>query len=164
MNTLSMARKKKDKTLNQQLAQAIIDQYQPQSVEDMQNALKDIFGPMFEAMLQGGMNSHLGYSNNERGEKETVNRRNGYTKKTLKTRVFGYKEVYLSIRRYSPVQGLCRLFLFIGFFLFRLRVSRQMDFSHEVKDNIHFLKTLAVYLLRRMDNDFLYKLIDDSGS
>ena len=54
---------------------------------------------------------------------------------------------------------------FIGFFLFRLRVSRQMDFSHkEVKDNIHFLKTLAVYLLRRMDNDFLYKLIDDSGS
>lgn len=27
----------------------------------MQNALKDIFGPMFEAMLQGEMNSHLGY-------------------------------------------------------------------------------------------------------
>ncbi len=52
MNTLSMARKKKDKTPNQQLAQAIIDQYQPQSVEDMQNALKDIFDPMFEAMLQ----------------------------------------------------------------------------------------------------------------
>ena len=53
----------------------------------MQDALKDIFGPMFEAMLQGEMNSHLGYSNNERGEKETVNRRNGYTKKTLKTTV-----------------------------------------------------------------------------
>lgn len=48
----------------------------------MQDALKDIFGPMFEAMLQGEMNSHLGYSNNERGEKDTVNRRNGYTKKT----------------------------------------------------------------------------------
>lgn len=53
----------------------------------MQNALKDIFGPMFEAMLQGEMNSHLGYSNNERGDKETPNRRNGYTKKTLKTTV-----------------------------------------------------------------------------
>ena len=77
-------------------------------------------------------------------------------------RAFGYKEVYFSIRRYSPVQGLCRLFLFIGFFLLHLRVSRQMDFPHEVKDNIYFLKTLAVYLLRRMDNDFLYKLIDDS--
>ncbi len=47
----------------------------------MQDALKDIFGSMFEAMLQEEMNSHLGYSNNERGEKETVNRRKGYTKK-----------------------------------------------------------------------------------
>ena len=85
MNTLSMARRKKELTPNQQLAQAIIEQYQPKSVEDMQDALKDIFGPMFEAMLQGEMNSHLGYSNNERGEKETPNRRNGYSKKTLKT-------------------------------------------------------------------------------
>lgn len=60
-------------------------------------------------------------------------------------RVSGYKEVYFLIRRYSPVQGLYRLFLFIGFFSFRLRVSRQMDFPHKVKDNIYFLKTLAVF-------------------
>ena len=78
MNTRTMTRKKKELSPNRQLAQAIIDQYQPQSVEDMQDA--DILGPMFEAMLQGEMNSHLGYSNNERGEKDTVNRRNGYTK------------------------------------------------------------------------------------
>ena len=44
MNTLSMARRKKELTPNQQLAQAIIEQYQPKSVEDMQDALKDIFG------------------------------------------------------------------------------------------------------------------------
>ena len=87
MNTLTMSRRKKEVTPNQKLAQAILDQYQPKSVEDMQDALKDIFGPMFEAMLQGEMNSHLGYSNNERGEKGTTNRRNGYTKKTLKTTV-----------------------------------------------------------------------------
>jgi putative transposase len=59
MNTLSMARKKKDLNPNQQLARAILEQYQPKSVEDMQDALKDIFGPMFEAMLQGEMNSHF---------------------------------------------------------------------------------------------------------
>ena len=88
---------------------------------------------------------------------------NAVKKKNQKTRFSGYKEVYFSIRRYSPVQGLCRLFLFIVFFLFRLRVSRQMDFPHEVKDNIYFLKTLAVYLLRRMDNDFFNKFINDSG-
>lgn len=56
MDTLTMARRKKDVTPNRQLAQAILEQYQPKSVEDIQNALKDIFGPMFEAMLQGEMN------------------------------------------------------------------------------------------------------------
>ena len=37
---------------------AIIDQYHPETAEDMQAALKDIFGPLFEAMLQGEMDSH----------------------------------------------------------------------------------------------------------
>ncbi len=59
MNTLTMTRRKKDVAPNRQLAQAILDQYQPKSVEDMQDALKDIFGPMFEAMLQGEMNYAL---------------------------------------------------------------------------------------------------------
>lgn len=59
MNTLTMARRKKEVTPNRQLAQAILDQYHPKSVEDMQEALKDIFGPMFEAMLQGVMNSQI---------------------------------------------------------------------------------------------------------
>ena len=31
---------------------------------------------MFEAMLQGEMNSHLGYGANNHGYKETANRRN----------------------------------------------------------------------------------------
>lgn len=85
MDTFTMARKKKTPKPNEQLARAIIEQYQPKSVADMQDALKDIFGPMFEAMLQGEMDSHLGYQNNERGEKQSTNRRNGYTQKTLKT-------------------------------------------------------------------------------
>ena len=51
----------------------------------MQNALKDIFGPMFEAMLQGEINSHLGYESNDHGAKTTENRRNGYTNKKIKT-------------------------------------------------------------------------------
>ena len=67
------------------LANKIIEDYQPESVEDMQNALKDIFGPMFETMLKGEMNNHLGYDSNDKGEKETENRRNGYGKKTIKT-------------------------------------------------------------------------------
>jgi len=67
------------------LANRIIEEYEPKSVEDMQSALKDIFGPMFEAMLKGEMNHHLGYETNDKGEKESSNRRNGYGKKTLRT-------------------------------------------------------------------------------
>jgi len=79
-----MAKSKRDpKTM--ELANRIIEQYQPESVQDMQNALKDIFGPMFEAMLKGEMNHHLGYDSNDKGEKETTNRRNGYGRKLLKT-------------------------------------------------------------------------------
>ena len=79
-----MIRKKRDKK-SVELAQSIIDTYQPESVEDMQNALKDIFGPMFEAMLQGELNHHLGYEAHEKSEKPTENRRNGYGQKQLKT-------------------------------------------------------------------------------
>ena len=67
------------------LAQEILKQYNPESVEDMEEALKDIFGPLFESMLQGEMNHHLGYSSNSKDNKKTTNRRNGYSSKTLKT-------------------------------------------------------------------------------
>ena len=84
-NTLMAPRKNRRSEASKAIAQAIIDQYQPSSAEEMQDALKDIFGPMFEAMLQGEMSSHLGYESNDHGSKSTSNRRNGYTHKTLKT-------------------------------------------------------------------------------
>ena len=67
------------------IAKAILEEYQPRSVEEMQEALREIFGPMFEAMLQGEMDGHLGYKSNDRGAKASPNRRNGYTDKTVKT-------------------------------------------------------------------------------
>ena len=76
--------KKKESTPGGNLAKQIIEQYKPKSVADMQDALKDIFGPMFEAMLQGEMNSHLGYESNDHGGKSTDNRRNGYTNKKVR--------------------------------------------------------------------------------
>ena len=79
-----MARKKRDPK-SVELANRIIAEYAPESVEDMESALKDVFGPMFEAMLQGEMNNHLGYSSNDKSDKITENRRNGYGNKTLNT-------------------------------------------------------------------------------
>ena len=84
MSTALMARRKRDpKTVA--IAKAILEQYDCKNVEDMQDAIKDIFGPMFEAMLQGEMDSHLGYGPNDHGPKNTENRRNGYGNKTLKS-------------------------------------------------------------------------------
>ena len=67
------------------IAKAILEEYQPQTVQEMQDALRDIFGPMFEAMLQGEMEEHLGYESNDRGAKASANRRNGYTDKKVKS-------------------------------------------------------------------------------
>lgn len=77
--------KSTEKESARNIAQEIIATYQPKTVAEMQEALKEIFGPMFEAMLQGELGAHLGYESNERGEKPTANRRNGYSRKTLKT-------------------------------------------------------------------------------
>lgn len=87
MSTALMAPRKNSKRCKASLAiaKAIMDEYQPQSTEEMQDALKDIFGPMFEAMLQGEMDSHLGYESNDHGPKNTENRRNGYINKTVKS-------------------------------------------------------------------------------
>ena len=73
---MNLARIKRDpKTVA--LANAIVEQYKPETKEDVQDALKDIFGPIFEAMLQGEMNAHLGYESNNHDYKSTENRRNG---------------------------------------------------------------------------------------
>lgn len=78
-----MAVKRDPKTV--ELAEKIVEAYQPKTAEDVQECLKDIFGPMFEAMLKGEMNTHLGYNSNSKEQKETENRRNGYSSKNVKT-------------------------------------------------------------------------------
>jgi len=96
MSTALMAPKKKRNTKGAAIAQAILEQYRPQTKEDMQEAIKDIFGPMFEAMLQGEMDSHLGYEANDHGYKDTDNRRNGYISKNVKT---AYGEIPVDVPR-----------------------------------------------------------------
>ncbi|RGD43373.1 IS256 family transposase [Erysipelotrichaceae bacterium AM07-12] len=79
-----MARIKRDpKTVA--LAQEIAKQFDPQSAEDADEALKELFGPIFESLLQGEMSHHLGYENNNKEYKQTQNRRNGYGQKTVHT-------------------------------------------------------------------------------
>ena len=62
----------------------------------MQDALKEVFGPLFEKMLQGELNNHLGYDAHSKEPKEHDNRRNGYGNKTLKT---SFGEVAIDVPR-----------------------------------------------------------------
>ena len=62
----------------------------------MQDALKDVFGSLFEAMLQGKMNSHLGYEAHSKEDKANKNRRNGYGEKSVKT---SFGEVDIQVPR-----------------------------------------------------------------
>ena len=78
------------------IAKMIMEQYRPESREDMQEAMKDIFGSIFEAMLQGEMDERLGYASNDHGSKKTSNRRNGYMPKNVKT---SYGEVEIAVPR-----------------------------------------------------------------
>ena len=90
-----MARKKRNSDA-EKLAESILNAYQPESVDDMQDALKDVFGPLFEKMLQGELNNHLGYDAHSKEPKEHDNRRNGYGNKTLKT---SFGEVAIDVPR-----------------------------------------------------------------
>ena len=85
MGTALMARKNSQNTRGAATAKDVMQEYQLQTREEMQDAIKDVFGPMFEAMLQGEMDSHLGYGRNKREEKETADRRNGYSHKSVNT-------------------------------------------------------------------------------
>ena len=89
-------RRNNQNTKGAEIAKLILERYQPESKDDVQNALKDIFGPMLEAMLQGEMDNHLGYEANDHGSKRTDNRRNGYSKKAVKT---SYGEIPVSVPR-----------------------------------------------------------------
>jgi transposase-like protein len=69
------------------IQQMMLDKYKPETMDELQDAMKDVFGSMFEAMLQGEMTSHLGFeSNDHNSDKMTTNRRNGSGKKKVITK------------------------------------------------------------------------------
>ena len=70
---------------SEELAKLFLETYDPQSSDDVQNSFKDMIGTVFEALLQGELTDHLGFENNDHSAKDTTNRRNGSSKKTLKS-------------------------------------------------------------------------------
>src|SRR5687767_11981426 len=69
-----------------------------ESMEDVQNALKDLFGQTLQAMLEGEMESHLGYAKGESKNQQASsnNRRNGHGAKSVRS---GYGKVDIAVPR-----------------------------------------------------------------
>lgn len=63
---------------------ALIDEYDIQSAEDIQDALKDLLGGTIQEMLEAEMSQHLGYEAYERSE--STNSRNGRKTKTIRSK------------------------------------------------------------------------------
>lgn len=76
---------KRTLTPEDKIGQAIYDTYKPQSLEEIQSALKKVFAPIFEAALKGELENHLGYPKNGTIPENTRNTRNEYPQKTVKT-------------------------------------------------------------------------------
>ena len=89
-------RKSRSSENGQAIANLIMERYRPTNKTEIEDALKDIFAPMLEAILQGEMDNHLGYASNDHGTKDTDNRRNGYIEKTVRS---SYGEIPVSVPR-----------------------------------------------------------------
>jgi transposase-like protein len=63
---------------------ALLQEYDIQSAEDIQDALKDLLGGTIKEMLEVEMDDHLGYDPYERSENQ--NSRNGYKQKQIRSK------------------------------------------------------------------------------
>lgn len=79
-----MAKRKMIPTPADNIAKQIMETYHPQDAQDIQEVVKHIFAPIFEAALKAEMQNHLGYTSHARTD-SSDNARNGYSEKTLKT-------------------------------------------------------------------------------
>ena len=62
----------------------LLEEYDIQSAEDIQDALKDLLGGTIKEMMEAEMDDHLGYEKPERSDSDDY--RNGYKRKRVNSR------------------------------------------------------------------------------
>lgn len=91
-----MARQRKLSPERKAFIDSLLEHYQPQDAQDVQNMLRDLLGDTLQGMLEAEMDQKLGYSKYDYQNKETDDSRNGYSKKTV---VSSLGEIDLDIPR-----------------------------------------------------------------
>ncbi len=64
-----------------QIIHQLLQEYDIETAEDIQDALKDLLGGTLKEMLEAEMDDHLGYEKSERSDSDDY--RNGYKEKTV---------------------------------------------------------------------------------
>ena len=73
-----------------QIIQGLLNEYDIQTAEDVQEALKDLLGGTIKELMEAEMDTHLGYQKSERSDGD--NYRNGYKTKRVNTN-YGSMEI-----------------------------------------------------------------------
>lgn len=116
-----MANKKKEvykvKPLNENkrnIIAALIDEYDIETADDIQEALKDLLGGTIKSMMESEMDEHLGYESYERSD--NPNYRNGTKKRPLEEIMANYSLMYhktatvhLNLRSLRSVREIFRI-------------------------------------------------------
>ena len=64
-----------------EIIQRLLQEYDIESAQDIQDALKDLLGGTIKEMMEAGMDEHLGYSRSERSDSDDY--RNGHKTKQV---------------------------------------------------------------------------------
>jgi putative transposase len=86
----------KKKLVSREQLKQFIKEGNLKTTEDIQSMLKDIFAETLQEMLEAELDHTLGYEKNDAQNKQTDNRRNGHSKKSVRS---DYGEVELEVPR-----------------------------------------------------------------
>ena len=78
-----MARQRKLSPERKAFINSLLEHYQPNDANDVQEMLKDLLGDTLQGMLEAELDQKLGYSKYDYQNKLTDDSRNGYSKKTV---------------------------------------------------------------------------------
>ena len=79
----------------------LLEEYDIETAQDIQDALKDLLGGTIKEMLEAEMNEHLGYERSERSDNDDY--RNGYKSKQVNSS-YGSMEIQVPQDRKSTFQ------------------------------------------------------------
>ncbi len=79
------AKNKKHDLLDELIREHLAENKHPRELLEEGGLLKQLTKQLVQKCLEAEMDTHLGYEKNERAGKGSENRRNGYSKKTLKS-------------------------------------------------------------------------------